>query len=61
MTAVPVRALPDVPATVTVTDAGPLPAAGVSVSHGTLLAAVQGHAGVVAMATLAAPPAAAAT
>jgi hypothetical protein len=53
-TAVPVRDLPEVAATVAVTAADPLPAAGDSESHGTLLEAVQGQdaAAVIAMAAV---------
>src|SRR5687767_9447686 len=55
-TAVPVRDLPEVAATVTATEAGPLPAAGENVSHGTLLEAVQGQDGVVVIAIAAVVP-----
>jgi hypothetical protein len=55
-TAVPVRDLPAVAATAAETVAGPVPDAGVSVSHGTLLDAVHGHAAVVVMAIAAVLP-----
>ena len=55
-TAVPVRERPVVAAAANVTDAGPLPDGGLTVSQATLLAAVHGHAGVVVMAMAPFPP-----
>ena len=55
-TAVPVRDLPDVAATITETEAGPLPDAGERVSHGTLLEAVHGQEAVAVIAIEAVVP-----
>ena len=57
MTAVPVRAGPEVGATLTVIEPLPVPSAGASVIHSTLLAAIHGHDGVVVIATELLPPA----
>ena len=58
MTAVPVRERPVVAAAAKVTDAEPLPDAGLTVSQAALLAAVHGHVGVVVTAITPFPPAA---
>ena len=56
-TAVPERDLPELGATVTETEAGPVPEAGDRESHGTLLAAVHGQAAVAVIAICALVPA----
>jgi hypothetical protein len=60
ITAVPVRSGPCVGATLNATGPGPAPVDGLTVIHGTLLAAVHGHAAAAATRTLPALPAAAA-